>query len=281
MDGIIELILNLLMGGDSLIGRGNDPRREIVVARPKSLAKVIPDSPRIFVPNMIQAIFFDFNGVIINDERIHLKAYREILSAEGVELTDEDYFASLGMDDVAFVRAAYARGNQALNDETLREVIDREHAKHRELIANDLPVPSGVVSFIKAAARHYDLGIVSMAVRSEIDHVLKLAGLTNQFSLIVSAEPGLRHKPAPDCYERALELLNEKRRRRRDLPLLAQECLVIEDAPPGIASARAAGMRTVGVTTTVTEQALRTAGAEIVTPNLADWSPDSVHHLFD
>jgi beta-phosphoglucomutase len=230
---------------------------------------------------MIEGIFFDFNGVIINDERIHLKAYREILTNEGVELTDEDYFASLGMDDVAFVRAAYARGNKSLNDETLRDVIEREHAKHRELIANDLPVPSGVISFIKAAARHYDLGIVSMAVRSEIDHVLELAGLTKQFSLIVSAEPGLKHKPAPDCYERALVLLNEKRRGRRDLPLLAKECLVIEDAPPGIESARGAGMRTVGVTTTVTEPALREAGADVVTPNLSDWSPDAVHHLFD
>jgi len=114
---------------------------------------------------MIKAIFFDFNGVIINDERIHLKAYREILSAEGVELTDQDYFASLGMDDVAFVRAAYARVNKSLNDETLSAVIDREHAKHRELIAIDLPVPSGIVSFIKAVARHYELGIVSKAVR--------------------------------------------------------------------------------------------------------------------
>ena len=45
-----------------------------------------------------------------------------------MELTDEDYFASLGMDDVAFVRAAYGRADKALNDETLREVIDREHA---------------------------------------------------------------------------------------------------------------------------------------------------------
>jgi len=58
---------------------------------------------------MIHAILFDFNGVIINDERIHLKAYREVLLAESVPLTDEDYFASLGMDDAAFVRAAYAR----------------------------------------------------------------------------------------------------------------------------------------------------------------------------
>jgi len=230
---------------------------------------------------MIKAIFFDFNGVIINDERIHLKAYREVLSAEGVELTDEDYFASLGMDDVAFVRAAYARGNKALSDETMREVIQREHAKHRELIANDLPVPSGVISFIKSAARRYDLGIVSMAVRSEIDHVLELAGITNQFLVVVSAEPGLKHKPAPDCYHLALELLNEKRRSRRDLPLLADECLVVEDAPPGIQAALAAGMRAIGVTNTVTEPALREAGAEIVTPNLADWSPDAVHHLFD
>jgi len=65
------------------------------------------------------------------------------------------------------------------------------------------------------------------------------------------------------------------------LPLLANECLVIEDAPPGIESARAAGMRTLGVTTTVNEPALRAAGADIVTPNLSDWNPDAVHHLFD
>src|SRR5262244_2876029 len=102
---------------------------------------------------MIQAIFFDFNGVIINDERIHLKAYREILKAEGVDLSDQDYFASLGMDDIAFVRAAYARANNPLTDDKAREVIDREHAKHRELIQDDLPVPSGVVGFVKAAAR--------------------------------------------------------------------------------------------------------------------------------
>ena len=58
---------------------------------------------------MIHALFFDFNGVIIDDERIHLKAYREVLGSHGVELTDEDYFACLGMDDVAFTRAAFQR----------------------------------------------------------------------------------------------------------------------------------------------------------------------------
>src|SRR6185436_17481539 len=99
---------------------------------------------------------------------------REVLTAEGVEITDEEYFSCLGMDDVAFTRAAFARANKPLTDELMRDVIDREHAKHRELIASDLPVSSGVIAFIKQLARRYDLGIVSMAERSEIDHVLDI-----------------------------------------------------------------------------------------------------------
>ena len=230
---------------------------------------------------MIHAIFFDFNGVIINDERIHLKAYREVLATAGVELTDDDYFASLGMDDIAFVRAAFGRANSPLTDELRRDVIDREHQLHRTMIEQELPVPAGVVAFIKQLARRYDLGIVSMAERSEIDHVLDLAGIKSQFSVIVSAASDLNHKPAPDCYLRALQLLNEQRRGERTLPALAAECVCIEDAPPGIEAARGAGMKTIGVTTTVTEKALRAAGADVVTPNLGDWNADAVHHLFE
>src|SRR4030081_76942 len=101
---------------------------------------------------MIKAIFFDFNGVIIDDERIHLKAYREVLQSEDVQLTDVDYFASLGMDDEAFVLAAYARANRQLTDEVMHGLIRREHELHLEMITNDLPVSTGVVTFIKAAA---------------------------------------------------------------------------------------------------------------------------------
>jgi beta-phosphoglucomutase len=230
---------------------------------------------------MIKAIFFDFNGVITDDERIHLKAYRQVLQNEQVELTDEDYFASLGMDDVAFTQAAFARAGRAVDDEKTRTIIDREHALHRSLIENDVPFTPGVVTFIKEAARKHQLGIVSMAERSEITHVLDPLNLVPSFSVIVSAEPGLKHKPAPDCYLRGLELLNEKRRADRELPLLANECLVIEDAPPGVEAGRAAGMRTLAVTITVTEPRLRAAGADVVTPSLADWNTDAVHLVFD
>src|SRR5438105_11617974 len=230
---------------------------------------------------MIQAIFFDFNGVISNDEHIHVRAYRQVLEAEGVGLSDEEYIACLCMDDVAFVRAAFARRNQSLNDEKMNDVIEREHRLHRELIKDELPVSQSTVTFIKDVARRYQLGVVSMAMQSEVDHVLQLAGIEKLFTVYVTAGKVARHKPAPDCYLRALELLNDERQSDRRLPLLPHECLVIEDAPPGIQAGRTAGMRTIGLTNTVSENELRLAGADIVTANLADWTAGAVRHLFD
>ena len=229
---------------------------------------------------MIHAIFFDLNGVIIDDEPIHLQAYRAVLAAEGISLSDEDYFASLGLDDPSFVRAAFARAGKSLSAETMRGVIKREHQAHHELIKDELPLSAGIVTFIKSASRHFQLGVVSMAEREEVDYVLARASIGELFTVIVSAEDAPACKPAPDCYQIGLERLNKNRRDQRQLPLLARECLVIEDSPPGIEAGRAAGMRTIGVTNTVSEAALRAAGAEVVTASLADWSVDAVHHVF-
>jgi beta-phosphoglucomutase-like phosphatase (HAD superfamily) len=57
--------------------------------------------------------------------------------------------------------------------------------------------------------------------------------------------------------------------------------LVVEDSPPGIESGKQAGMRTLGVTNTVDEVALRAAGADVVTASLADWNVDAVRHVFN
>ncbi|MGH9901011.1 MAG: HAD family hydrolase [Pyrinomonadaceae bacterium] len=230
---------------------------------------------------MIQAILFDFNGVIIDDEPLQLKAYQEVLGAEGITLTEEDYYGALGTDDATFVRAAFARAGRPPDDELMRAVVERKSEAHRKLIGGEMPLFPGVVTFAKACARTYPLGIVSMARRAEIDYVLDRATLNGLFSVIVSAEEERPCKPDPYCYRRALELLNEKRSEAHVLPLQPAECLVIEDAPPGVESARAAGMHTLGVTNTVSEGALRAAGAEVVTASLADWTLDAVHHVFN
>ena len=119
-----------------------------------------------------------------------------------------------------------------------------------------------------------------MANKVEVGYVFQRANLTPLFSIIVTAEDASACKPAPDRYLTGLTKLNEKRQRERKLPLLPSECLAIEDSPPGIESARVAGMRTLGITNTVSEEALRAAGANVVAASLADWTVDAVKLLF-
>jgi phosphoglycolate phosphatase/beta-phosphoglucomutase len=228
---------------------------------------------------MIKAIFFDFNGVIIDDETIQMKAYQEVLSGHEIPLTEELYFGALGMDDRTFVRSMFAHVQKPLTDPLLEEVLDAKTDLHRQMI-EELPLFPGVLTFLKAASREFQLGLVSMANIAEVSYVFQRANLTPLFTVIITAEDASVCKPAPDCYLTGLMKLNEKRQYERMLPLLASECLAIEDSPPGIQSARAAGMKTLGVTNTVAEGALREAGADVVTKSLADWTPDAVKLVF-
>jgi phosphoglycolate phosphatase/beta-phosphoglucomutase len=228
---------------------------------------------------MIKAIFFDFNGVIIDDETIQMKAYQEVLSGHEVPLTEELYFGALGMDDRTFVRSMFEHAKKPLSDPVLEEVMVAKTDLHRQMI-EELPLFPGVLTFLKAASREFQLGLVSMANIAEVSYVFQRANLTPLFTVIITAEDASVCKPAPDCYLAGLMKLNEKRQYERMLPLLASECLAIEDSPPGIQSARAAGMKTLGVTNTVAEGALREAGADVVTKSLADWTPDAVKLVF-
>ena len=228
---------------------------------------------------MIKAIFFDFNGVIIDDETIQMKAYEEVLSGHEIPLTEELYFGALGMDDRTFVRSMFAHAKKPLSDPLLEEVLDAKTDLHRQMI-EELPLFPGVLTFLKAASREFQLGLVSMANLVEVSYVFQRANLTPLFTVIVTAEDASVCKPAPECYLAGLRKLNEWRQHERMLPLLASECLAIEDSPPGIQAARAAGMRTLGVTNTVADEALRDAGADVVTKSLADWTVDAVKLVF-
>jgi phosphoglycolate phosphatase/beta-phosphoglucomutase len=183
------------------------------------------------------------------------------------------------MDDRTFVRSMFEHAKKPLSDPLLEELLGAKTELHRQMI-EELPLFPGVLTFLKAASREFQLGLVSMANLVEVSYVFQRANLTPLFSVIVTAEDASVCKPAPDCYLAGLSKLNDLRQHERELPLIASECLAIEDSPPGIQSARAAGMRTLGVTNTVTEEALRAAGADVVTKSLADWTVDAVKLVF-
>jgi HAD superfamily hydrolase (TIGR01509 family) len=229
---------------------------------------------------MIKGILFDFNGVIIDDEPIQMRAYQEILGNEGIALTEEEYYSCLGMDDRTFVEAAYKRAAKEPQTNKVLEVTLAKTNKWRELVTDDLPLFPGAADFVKKMANDFALGIVSMAKREEIEFVLERADLRQCFSIIISAEDVDNCKPNPECYLKGFNALDSYRIKRRHLPMVHGECLVIEDAPPGIVAGKRAGLKTLGVTNTVPAEALRKAGADAVAKNLDDWMPGSIQGVF-
>jgi HAD superfamily hydrolase (TIGR01509 family) len=229
---------------------------------------------------MIKAILMDFNGVIIDDEPVQMRAYQEILKKEGIDLTEQAYLASLGMDDTTFVEAAYDRAGKVPETNKVLEVTTAKTLRWREMIAGELPLFPGIENFIKKMSKEFALGIVSMAKLEEITYVLELSGLRSFFSTIVSAEDVTKCKPDPECYKIGFGLLDAARTFAGRLPMTHGECLVIEDSPPGIISAKTAGLMAMGVTNTVAAEALRNAGADATAKNLDDWMPDSIRRVF-
>lgn len=230
---------------------------------------------------MVKAILMDFNGVVIDDEPIQMRAYAEVFKAEGIDLTEEMYYDCLGMNDDYFVRAIAAKAGAEFADEKVSEIIDGKFEAWRGVMREGIPLFDGVADFIRRMSNSFEIGLVSMARRKEIDHILDLTGLKPFFSVIVSAEDVSTTKPDPECYRTGFEQIDRAHTSKAGYPVLRRGCVVIEDAPQGIAAAKGARLKALGVTNTVDAERLREAGADAVTTNLSDWNAESFRRVFE
>ena len=196
---------------------------------------------------MTSGILFDFNGVIVDDESQHCDALTATLSEYGYTLDRETYYREyLGFDDRECFRFTFERMGRPTDDAALREAIARKHAEYERSIRASMRLVPGVSDFIENAALDgFQLAIVSGALRSEIDLVLRLAGLRPHFAEIVAAEDVAACKPDPQGYNRAREMLD----------LAPKRCVVVEDSIPGLTAARAAGLRCAVLATSHPEDA--------------------------
>jgi beta-phosphoglucomutase len=196
---------------------------------------------------VLRAIVFDFDGVIANSEPLHFLAFRDVLAGNGLTLSETAYYDRyLGFDDVKVFEAVAADHGVEWSDEHRARLAARKAARMEELEHGTSVLFPGAEGAIRRAAALVPLAIASGALGVEIRRVLDRANLTSSFRAIVSAEDTTQSKPAPDPYLRAVSLLSE----RIGTPLAPASCVAIEDSRWGIASARTAGLRTVGVTTT-------------------------------
>lgn len=229
---------------------------------------------------MIKAILFDFNGVIINDEPLHMKAYQEILAGEGIALSEEHYYSCMGMDDKTFINAQYKRAEREVSREKTDEIVNAKTARWRELVAEEIPLFDGMENFIRKMEKDFALGVVSMARREEIEYVLEIVNLRDCFLTVISAEDVSSYKPNPECFLKGFTRLDAARTALGHNPIVHGECLVIEDAAQGIVAGKRAGMKTLGVPNSIDARLLREAGADAVTENLSEWMPGAIRAVF-
>jgi beta-phosphoglucomutase len=217
---------------------------------------------------MIEAIVFDFDGVLADSEPLHLTAYQQVLAPLGITITREDYYANLlGFDDVGVFRAVGATAGLKVDARQIAALIEAKARVFDEVVASTDVLYPGAADCVERLAAAYPLGIASGALKGEIVAVLRRAALERHFRFIVSAEDTPRSKPAPDPYLRAAALHGRS----------PGACLAIEDSRWGIASAKAAGLACVAITHTYPAGELAQADGVIVT--LAEFTGEYIAKL--
>lgn len=212
---------------------------------------------------MLRAIVFDFDGVIANSEPLHFAAFRDVLAEERVVLTQSDYYGRyLGYDDVQVFQVIGVDRRAGWTTAAIGALVERKGLRLETLERDRSMLFPGAAEAIRRAAAAMPIAIASGARGAEIRRVLDREDLSGCFTAVVAAEDTPAGKPAPDPYLRALALLAPA----VGGGLQASECVAIEDSRWGLESARAAGLRTVGVTQTY--QAAELGAADLVISSL-------------
>jgi len=214
-------------------------------------------------PEFLQAIIFDFDGVIANSEPLHLRAFQLALAEDGISLTPSEYYSRyLGFDDVgAFAAIARDRGTP-MTDRRMTALVARKAAIMQEMMHGDSVLFPGARDFVTGAAAHMPIAIASGALRHEIEEIIAGAGVKDLFSVIVAAGDTPEGKPSPAPYLLAFRRLCEAAGRELD----SRRCVAIEDSRWGLDYENNAGLRCVGVTTSYPAHEL--PGAELVVSGL-------------
>ena len=196
---------------------------------------------------MLRTIIFDFDGIIVDSEPIIMELTQEMAAKEGWAVSEDDYYQDyLALDDRGIVEHLFKSHGRAVDHSRVEELVNWKSRVYGTIIENGLPTLPGAVDFVRQAAKTYPLAIASGSARSEIEHLLEKLGLRDLFRVIASADDCTRSKPDPEVYLKALTGMNTLPEFQQS-PLLASECLAIEDAPGGIEAARAAGIRSMGL----------------------------------
>jgi len=217
---------------------------------------------------MLDAVIFDFDGVVVDSEPIHLAGFRQALAKRGIGLSTQDYYGKyVGFDDHDCFAKVLEDNGREIDEREIAAMTAEKTARVKKALAESIQPLPGALELMRAARdAGAGVAICSGALRAEIEIAAKAVGALGLADVIVSAEDVARGKPDPEGYLLTLRLLGQARSRPPD----PAATYVVEDAPAGAEAAKAAGCKVIAVTNSFNRKAL--AGADLVVDSLTEVS---------
>jgi len=216
---------------------------------------------------MIRAVIFDFNGILADDDPIHMHALLRVVEEEGLTFSEDEYMEHyLPLNDQDCFRRLWGKHARPLPTTELKALIDRKSDYYFSAIRERNVMFEGAASAVKAAAKRGPVAIASGASIGEIRHILSAAGLLECFTTIVASEDVQHGKPDPEPFQLAFDRLTQSH------PDLSQrDCVAVEDSLGGIRSAQAAGIACLGVAHSYPRGRLAEARPQWVIDSISDF----------
>ncbi|MGE0793411.1 MAG: HAD family hydrolase [Candidatus Woesearchaeota archaeon] len=195
----------------------------------------------------MKAVIFDMDGVVIDSMKYHVPCWIDALKFLGIHADEADVYLKEGMNFEDTLKTFSNEYKVSLDNKTEEEINEaRIKCIHKNF---KIEVYAGVIEFISLLKnKNIKTALVTGSNKELANKVVK-ENLNNLFDVVITSDDVQHSKPYPEPYLKAVKMLNINK----------NDCVVIENAPLGIKSAKDAGLFVFGLETTLHKKELHEA----------------------
>ena len=203
---------------------------------------------------MLKAIIFDMDGVLVDSMPYHADAWVTVFSRVGINIQRDDIYKIEGSNHIGIIKLIFERAGRIPGPEDFCRLAEEKKEIFSKI--NRVTAFEGIYELIDILRNKYALAVVSGSDKAVVKELIGRF-FPNTFSVLVTGNDVTEGKPSPEPYLKAVEMLKVQK----------NECMVIENAPMGVESAKKAGLYCIAIPTYVEPELLK--NADIVLPNHA------------